>query len=46
MPKPLRNETQKHYVSRAIPMLIKEGYPQNQATAIAYSMFKKRKKKK
>jgi hypothetical protein len=41
MPKPVKGESEKDYVSRAIPMLLKEGTAkdQSQAAAIAYSMY-------
>lgn len=32
----------REYISRKIPVLIREGYPQDQAVAIAYSMARKR----
>lgn len=35
-----------HYMSRCIPMLIKEGKPQAQAIAICSSMYDQNKKKK
>jgi len=46
MPKPHRGEKEKEFMSRAIPMLMKEeGYPQKQAIAIAYSYWNDRHKK-
>jgi hypothetical protein len=47
MPKPNPNESEQDYVSRAIPIIIKEGATSDnkQATAIAYSMFRQHKKK-
>lgn len=43
MPIPKRGESEKDFVHRAIPFLIDEGYPQKQAIAIAYSMYKNKK---
>jgi len=41
MPKPSKGESEKDYVARAIPMLMKEGTAKDnkQAVAIAYSMY-------
>lgn len=47
MPSPRKGEKEKEYVSRAIPMLMKEGTAKNskQAVAIAHSMYKEKRKK-
>jgi len=45
MPNPKKGETQQEFVSRAVPMLIREGRPRLQAIAIAYSMWRRRNKK-
>jgi hypothetical protein len=44
MPNPKKNETEKEFVARCIPFLMKEGKPQKQAIAQCYSMFKQAKK--
>lgn len=42
MPKPTKNETEKVFLNRCIPQLIKEeGYEQKQAVAICYSIYRK-----
>ena len=42
MPKPNLGETEKDFLKRCIPDLIKnEGYPQRQAIAICYSIYRK-----
>ncbi len=42
MPKPTPGETEKDFLKRCIPDLIKnEGYPQKQAIAICYSIYRK-----
>ena len=42
MPKPEIGETEKDYLKRCIPYLIRnEGYPKRQAIAICYSMYRK-----
>jgi len=46
MPSPKKGETQKEFISRAIPMLVDEGRPRLQAIAIAHSMWRNRGKKK
>jgi len=43
MPSVQKGESEQDYVSRAIPILIKEGKSQEQAAAIAYSMYKEKK---
>lgn len=50
MPRPRKGETQKKYLSRAIPEIKKHGVrghsvSQRQSIAIAYSMFRERKRK-
>jgi hypothetical protein len=44
MPNIQKGESQKDFVSRAIPVLLKEGTAKNQeqATAIAYSMWREK----
>lgn len=40
--KPKIGEREKEFLKRCIPILIKgEGYPQNQAIAICYSIYRK-----
>lgn len=46
MPTRRKGEPKKKFISRAIPRLKKEGYPQKQAVAIAYSMAKRKRKKR
>lgn len=47
MPHPAKGEKQKDFIARCIPQMIKgEGYPQLQATAICYSYWRRRNKKK
>lgn len=46
MPNPNRGESKNKFISRAIPTLRKEGYPQLQAVAIAHSKWERRNKKK
>lgn len=46
MPKPKKRESESDFVGRCIPILIGEGKSKEQAVAICYSMFRKRKKKK
>ena len=46
MPKVNPKESEKKYVSRCIPILIKEGKPADQAAAICHSMYKQSKKRK
>jgi hypothetical protein len=46
VPKPRKGETLKHYLGRAIPMMMGEGRKQSQSVAIAYSMFRHKGKKK
>ncbi len=46
MPKPRPDETQKEFVARAIPILVKERHSQLQSVAIAYSMWREHLKKK
>lgn len=46
MPSVKKNESKEKYLSRCIPVLIKEGKPQNQAVAICNSMYEQSKKKK
>lgn len=41
MPKPEIGETEKDYLKRCIPELIKEGRARNQSIAICYSMYRK-----
>ena len=47
MPTPAKNESQEHYVSRCIPIVLKEGTAkdQKQAAAICFSMWKEHHKK-
>lgn len=45
MPEPHSNETKKHYISRAIAFLIKEGKSQKQAAGQAYGMWEQYRKK-
>jgi len=47
MPKPKRNESLQSYVGRAIPIIKQEHpeWPQDQAVAVAHSMYKQSKKK-
>jgi len=47
MPRVKKGEKQKDFVSRCIPIVLKEGTAKNrsQATAICYSMYKEGKKK-
>ncbi len=47
MPEVRRAESQKAYVSRAIPMIMREhkGMKSDQAAAIAYSMYRRRGKR-
>lgn len=43
MPNPNSGETEKEFLKRCIPDLIKnEGYPQKQAIAICYSIYRKK----
>jgi hypothetical protein len=43
MPEPEKNENEKDFLKRCIPQLIKEEeYPQKQAVAICYSMYRKK----
>lgn len=46
MPMPRSGESKKEFVSRAIPLLIEEGRPQDQAIAIANSMYAQHKKER
>lgn len=48
MPKPQRGESLRDYVGRAIPIIKQEHpeWPQKQAVAVAYSMYREKKKKK
>jgi len=46
MPQPVKGESKKKFVSRAIADLIREGYPRLQAIAIAHSYWERRNKKK
>ena len=46
MPSVKKNEKQAHYMSRCVPMLIKEGKKQDQAVAQCLSMFKQKWKAK
>jgi len=46
MPLPKKGEKEKDYMSRCIPMLVKEGKNQDQAVAICSSMFKRGKRGK
>lgn len=42
MPSPEPRETEKEYMNRCIPYMIKEeGYPQKQSVAICYSKYRK-----
>lgn len=45
MPTPNKNESQKHFISRCVPILVDEGKGQDQAVAICYSLWKNRNKK-
>jgi len=42
MPKPRSSESKDDYIQRCIPILVKEGKPQDQAVAICYSMWKQK----
>ena len=43
MPEPQKGESEKDFLKRCIPMLIKEeGYKKNQAIAICYSIYRKK----
>lgn len=44
--KPKGGETQQEFISRCIPVEIEAGYPQEQAAAICYSIYKEEKMKK
>lgn len=48
MPKPKKNESEKKYVKRCIPQVIKEGTAKkpSQAAAVCHSMYDRSKKKK
>ena len=46
MPSPRKGEKEQAYISRAVPQIIKEGHKQDQAVAIAYSMWRNKNKKK
>ena len=46
MPEPRKGESQSDYISRAISQLRREGRPEKQAIAIAYSMWRERRKKR
>ena len=46
MPKPRKRETLKHYLGRAIPMMMGEGLKQKQAVGKAYGMYRNKKKAK
>lgn len=46
MPSVNPKESEKKYVSRCIPVLIKEGKSADQAAAICHSMYKQSKKRK
>lgn len=42
MPRPKKGETEKEFLKRCIPDLIKEeGYPQRQAIAICFSQYRR-----
>ena len=43
MPKPKIDETKEEFIKRCIPIVESEGYPQKQAIAICYSIWKKEK---
>lgn len=45
MPKPIPGESEKNYLKRCIPVVLKEGTAKDekQAAAICYSMFKRKK---
>ena len=45
MPAPKAGETQKEFVSRCIPIVIREGKDRDQAVAICHSMWKNKKSK-
>lgn len=47
MPTPMKGESQKEFVSRCIPYVIKEGSAksQDQAIAMCFSMYRQHKKK-
>lgn len=44
MPKPKPGESKQEFVSRCIPIVMDEGKPQDQATAICYSKYEQAKK--
>lgn len=41
MPKPVKGETERDYLKRCIPELIHEGYPQQQAIAVCFSVYRR-----
>jgi hypothetical protein len=43
MPKPRKKETKEEFVARCIPVIIEEGKPKDQAVAICYSIWEKKK---
>lgn len=45
MPTPNKNEKKSEFLSRCIPILIKEDKPQDQSVAICISMWEEHKKK-
>ena len=45
MPAPREGETQKEFVSRCIPIVIREGKKRDQAVAICHSMWREKKSK-
>ena len=42
MPNPNKGESKQHFISRCIPYVIDEGYPNKQAAAICYSKWRKK----
>jgi hypothetical protein len=45
MPTPEKNETERDYVARCVPMLVAEGKDHKQAVAVCYSMYDEHKRK-
>lgn len=41
MPNPMKGETEKEFLKRCIPTLIREGREQRQAIAICYSIYRR-----